>query len=86
MDTGGADVAANGAVGMPAAARALAGFGSAFAGRAVAGATFGPGQPAAVTDATLETGLPLPSRVVPGGFGEVRVNVAASGAGKGEVI
>jgi len=40
------------------------------------------GQPAAVTDATLETGLTLPSLVVPVGFGEVRVNVVASGVGE----
>ncbi len=43
------------------------------------------GQPAPVTDATLETGLTLPSPVVPVSFGEVRVNVVASGSGKGEV-
>ena len=41
------------------------------------------GQPAAVADATLETGLTLPSLVVPVGFGEVRVNVVVSGAGEG---
>ena len=41
------------------------------------------GQPAPVTEATLETGLTLPSLVVPVGFGEVRVNVVPAGAGKG---
>ena len=37
--------------------------------------TFGTGQAAPVTEATLETGLKLPSLVVPVGFGEVRVSV-----------
>ena len=50
------------------------------------GCYFWPSQPAPVTDATLETGLTLPSLVVPVGFGEVRVNVVpATPAGKVEV-
>ena len=60
--------------------RVLAGVGGCMAGLAAAGATFGPGQPAAVVDATLETGLTLPSLVVPIGFGEVRVNVVPAAA------
>ena len=64
----------------------LTGVGGGVKGLAAAGATFGPGQPAAVVDATLETGLTLPSLVVPVGFGEVRVNVVPAGAGKGEVV
>jgi alpha-glucosidase len=40
------------------------------------------GQAAEVTEVTLETGLNLPSLVVPVGFGEVRVNVVAAAAGK----
>ena len=38
------------------------------------------GQVAEVTEATLETGLMLPSLVVPVSFGEVRVNVVGVGA------
>lgn len=44
------------------AARALTGLGSAFAGLAVAGATFGSGPPAAVAAAALETGGAAPAR------------------------
>ena len=42
------------------------------------------GQPAPVADATLETGLILPSLVVPVGFGEVRVRVAPPAGEPGE--
>ena len=43
------------------------------------GAATADGHPAAVAEATLETGLTLPSLVVPVGFGEVRVSVGRVG-------
>lgn len=41
------------------------------------------GQATTVTEATLETGLKLPSLVVPVGFGEVRVSVVPAVGGEG---
>ena len=53
----------------------LAGVGLGVAGLAHCLPTFGTGPAAPVSEATLETGLQLPSLVVPVGFGEVRVTV-----------
>jgi len=60
----------------------LAGIGGGIQGLAHCFITFGTGQVAEATEATLETGLKLPSLVVPVGFGEVRVNVVPPVAGK----
>ena len=53
----------------------LAGVGLGVVGLAHCHTTFGTGQAAPVTEATLETGLKLSSLVVLVGFGEVRVSV-----------
>ena len=53
----------------------LAGVGLGVVDLAHCHTTFGTGQAAPVTEATLETGLKLSSLVVPVGFGEVRVSV-----------
>ena len=53
----------------------LAGVGLGVKGLAHCLITFGTGHAAPVREATLETGLQLPSLVVPVGSGEVRVSV-----------